>query len=255
MFYRALFLLLFLPTIVFSYTVVRNDGKSFSGQLIHQSPEATIIQDHEGVKIRFRSHQIDWNRTSAEIRNSEATLLASRRILLQQDYRQPEVPDQNNASQWTGEPFSFDFKDIDIKDLFRFIADISGLNVILDPAVRGTVTLKLTEVPWDQALDLITRNQGLGYTLEGNVIRVAPLSKLEQEMNARRRLEEEKMLNAPLVTKIIPLSYAKATEMEQIVKRLLTKKGSTIVDRRTNTLIITDIETNMALWDSTFGLL
>src|SRR5262249_50674323 len=65
--------------------------------------------------------------------------------------------------QYTGEPFSFDFKDIDIKDLFRFIADISGLNVILDPAVGGKVTLKLTEVPWDQALDLITKNQGLGY--------------------------------------------------------------------------------------------
>ncbi|MCI0414830.1 type IV pilus secretin PilQ [bacterium] len=154
--------------------------------------------------------------------------------------------------QYTGEPFSFDFKDIDIKDLFRFIADISGLNVILDPSVRGSVTLKLTEVPWDQALDLITKNQGLGYTIEGNVIRIAPLSKIEAEEEQRRRVEEQQFLSAPLVTKIVPLSYAKAQQVDAIVKRLLTKKGSSIVDVRTNTLIITDIDTNI---DSVISLI
>jgi type IV pilus secretin PilQ/predicted competence protein len=154
--------------------------------------------------------------------------------------------------QYTGEPFSFDFKDIDIKDLFRFIADISGLNVILDPSVRGSVTLKLTEVPWDQALDLITKNQGLGYTIEGNVIRIAPLSKIEAEEKQRRLVEEQQFLSAPLVTKIRPLSYAKATDTDIIVKRLLTKKGSSIVDKRTNTLIITDIDTNI---DSVMNLI
>jgi type IV pilus assembly protein PilQ len=154
--------------------------------------------------------------------------------------------------QYTGEPFSFDFKDIDIKDLFRFIADISGLNVILDPTVHGSVTLKLTEVPWDQALDLITKNQGLGYTIEGNVIRIAPLSKIEAEERQRRLVEEQQFLSAPLVTKIRPLSYAKSAEIDVIVKRLLTKKGSSIVDRRTNTLIITDIDSNI---DSVMNLI
>ena len=153
--------------------------------------------------------------------------------------------ESGTQKQYTGEPFSFDFKDIDIKDLFRFIADISGLNVILDPSVRGSVTLKLTEVPWDQALDLITKNQGLGYTIEGNVIRIAPLSKIEAEERQRRVVEEQQFLSAPLVTKIVPVSYAKAQEVDQIVKRLLTKKGSSIVDRRTNHLIITDIDANI----------
>jgi type IV pilus assembly protein PilQ len=157
-------------------------------------------------------------------------------------------PVKNSHSEWTGEPFTFDFKDIDIKDLFRFIADISGLNVILDPSVKGNVTLKLTDVPWDQALDLITRNQGLGYSIEGNVIRIAPYSKFEQELAAQRRIDQEKSLNAPMITKMIRLSYSKASEMELIVKKFLTQKGSTIVDRRTNTLIITDVETNDALW-------
>ncbi len=152
---------------------------------------------------------------------------------------------RGGQKQYTGEPFSFDFKDIDIKDLFRFIADISGLNVILDPTVRGSVTLKLTEVPWDQALDLITKNQGLGYTVEGNVIRIAPLSKIASEEKARQDAYKQQQLSAPLVTKIKPLSYAKANEADRIVKRLLTPKGSSIIDQRTNTLIITDIDTNI----------
>jgi type IV pilus secretin PilQ/predicted competence protein len=152
---------------------------------------------------------------------------------------------RSGEKQYTGEPFSFDFKDIDIKDLFRFIADISGLNVILDPSVKGSVTLKLTEVPWDQALDLITKNQGLGYTIEGNVIRIAPVQKIADEERKRAEQERQMMLSAPLVTKIKPLSYAKATEVDRVVKRLLTPKGTSIIDNRTNTLIITDINTNI----------
>lgn len=152
---------------------------------------------------------------------------------------------RSGEKQYTGEPFSFDFKDIDIKDLFRFIADISGLNVILDPAVKGSVTLKLTEVPWDQALDLITKNQGLGYTIEGNVIRIAPVQKIADEERKRAEQERQMMLSAPLVTKIKPLSYAKAADVDRVVKRLLTPKGTSIIDTRTNTLIITDINTNI----------
>ena len=198
--------------------------------------------------MRFQSNQIDWNETTALLRKED--LLRTAFVnQAEQDFTKDPVEKEN--SPWSGEPFSFDFKDIDIKDLFRFIADVSGLNVILDPSVKGTVTLKLTEVPWDQELDLITRNQGLGYTIEGNVIRIAPYTKLEQELSAKRRLEEEKFLNAPLVTKIVRLSYTKAAEMESIVKKFLTQKGSTIVDRRTNTLIITDVESNDVLWGYT----
>jgi len=251
MLHRIFLLIVIVPSFAFSYTVVRSDGRNFSGQLIQQTAQETIIQDAEGVTIKFRANQIDWHETTIRIRNEEETRVA-KALLPEANYEKKEISRRNyNHTQWTGEPFSFDFKDIDIKDLFRFIADISGLNVILDPAVRGTVTLKLTEVPWDQALDLITRNHGLGYTVEGNVIRIAPYSKIEQEEIARRRIEEERMLNAPLITKMIPLSYAKATEMERIIKPFLTKKGSTIVDPRTNTLIITDIETNFAVWDLT----
>src|SRR5205085_5324153 len=92
--------------------------------------------------------------------------------------------------KYTGHPISLDFKDGDLQDIFRLFADISGLNVVVNPGISGRVTLKLNEVPWDQALDLILKANGLGYTLEGNVIRIAPLAALQNEEQQRRKLAE-----------------------------------------------------------------
>ena len=236
MFFRVLLSVLIFPAFTFSYTLVRSDGKIFSGSLIQQTPQETIIKDADGITIKFLAHQIDWNQTSRDVEPEQ--------IKVEPAAPKPQT-EITQASQWTGERTSFDFKEIDIKDLFRFIADISGLNVILHPSIKGSVTLKLTDVPWDQALDVITRNEGLGYTVEGNVIRIAPLTVLTQEASARARAEEAIALSGPLVTKIKVLSYAKATEMERIVRRLLTPKGTVIADARSNMLIITDIGSNV----------
>ncbi len=99
---------------------------------------------------------------------------------------------------YTGELISLDFKDGDIQDIFRLFADISGLNIVVQPGVTGRITLKLTEVPWDQALDLILKTHKLGYVVEGNVVRLAPLSELADEEAERRRLAEEKALAGDL---------------------------------------------------------
>ncbi len=238
MFYRVLLSVLIFPAFTFSYTLVRNDGKIFSGSLIQQTSQETIIKDTDGITIKFLAHQIDWNQTSRTVEQQQPVQQAV-------PAKQNQPTEISEPSQWTGERTSFDFKEIDIRDLFRFIADISGLNVILHPSIKGSVTLKLTDVPWDQALDVITRNEGLGYTVEGNVIRIAPLTVLAQEAAARSRAEEQIALSAPLVTKIKVLSYAKATDMEKIVRRLLTPKGSVIADARSNMLIITDIGSNV----------
>src|SRR5262249_57204097 len=78
---------------------------------------------------------------------------------------------QTVGQQYTGEIVNIDVRDMDLKDFFRFIADVSGLNIVLDPAVSGSVTLTLTDVPWDQALDIVLKNHGLGSELQGNVLR------------------------------------------------------------------------------------
>ena len=147
---------------------------------------------------------------------------------------------------YTGHPISLDFKDGDLQDIFRLFADISGLNIVVNPGVSGKVTLKLNEVPWDQALDLILKANGLGYTLEGNVIRIARLADLQKEEQDRRKLEEEKALAGNLEVWNKTLSYAKAAEMQETVKKVaLSARGTITLDPRTNTMIITDLPANL----------
>jgi len=145
--------------------------------------------------------------------------------------------------QYVGHPISLDFKDGDLQDIFRLFADISGLNIVVNPGVSGKVTLKLNEVPWDQALDLILKANGLGYTLEGNVIRIARLADLQNEEAQRRKLQEERALAGDLASLTSRISYAKAQDLADVLKRAgaLSARGSMNVDARTNTLIINDL--------------
>ena len=145
--------------------------------------------------------------------------------------------------QFTGHPISLDFKDGDLQDIFRLFADISGLNIVVNPGVSGKVTLKLNEVPWDQALDLILKANGLGYTLEGNVIRIAPLVALQTEEQQRRKLQEERALAGDLASLTTRISYAKAGELADVLRKAgaLSARGQLNVDPRTNTLIINDL--------------
>ncbi|MBN2372089.1 MAG: AMIN domain-containing protein, partial [Vicinamibacteria bacterium] len=141
-----------------------------------------------------------------------------------------------------GHPISMDFKDGDLQDIFRLFADISGLNIVVNPGVSGKVTLKLTEVPWDQALDLILRTNSLGYSQEGNVIRIAKLTDLQREEKEKRDLQAEKELAGDLQVWRKTLSYAKAKGLEPTVKSVaLSARGNITIDERTNTMIITDL--------------
>ena len=137
---------------------------------------------------------------------------------------------------------SIDFKDADILDVIRLMAEVGNFQVVVDPGVSCKLTLKLKEVPWDSALDVILRSCGLGQDTDNGIVRVAPVAKLTEEAAARRRLAEEKSLDRPLRTTRYRLSYAKAAELAPLIKKFLSPRGEVVVDPRTNTLIITDIE-------------
>jgi type IV pilus assembly protein PilQ len=147
-------------------------------------------------------------------------------------------PARGEKPAFSGELISLDLKDVDVKDFLRLIHELSGLNIVVDPAVSGSVTLVLDSVPWDQALDIVLRNNGLGKVLEGNVLRIAKTETLKAE-------QEEVDKSAPLVTVFRPMNYAKAKEISPLIKTIigggLSPRGSTHVDDRTNTLIITDL--------------
>jgi len=142
---------------------------------------------------------------------------------------------------FTGDPISLTLKDADIKDVLRTFAQLTGLNIAIDPQVQGTVTVDFVDVPWDQALDLILRQNGLTYVLEGNVMRVGTIDRLAQETTASRRLAEEERLNVPLVTLGFKLSYARATDVSGLLRDLASPRARIIVDARTNQLIISEI--------------
>jgi type IV pilus assembly protein PilQ len=146
-------------------------------------------------------------------------------------------------TQFTGEPISLDLKDADIKDVFRTISQLTGLNIVIDPEVRGTVTVQLENVPWDQALDLILKQNSLGYVLENNIMRIATTQKLQAEEGDRARLAEARQAAEPTRTVIKKLSYARATEITPTLKSIMSRRGDIVVDTRTNTLIIREIPT------------
>jgi type IV pilus assembly protein PilQ len=148
-----------------------------------------------------------------------------------------------DATVYTGKKISLNLVDADIKQVFRLFHDLSGLNFVLDPSVNGRVTLVLDNVPWDQALDLILKNNGLDKILEANVIRIATTNKLAQEAAQRKQLKEAKEMEVEPVTITRTLSYAKADDVEKVIRNggVLTDRGKVIIDERTNTLIISDI--------------
>ena len=116
--------------------------------------------------------------------------------------------------KYTGEVLSLKFKDADLRDVILYLADFAGLNVVFDPAVRGTVTVDLKDTPWDQALDIILKVNKMGKTLEGNVLRIAPTAVLAREKEEERRLQEAQVIAGPMVVKTFTLSYSRASEVE-----------------------------------------
>jgi type IV pilus assembly protein PilQ len=145
------------------------------------------------------------------------------------------------AAKYTGEPISVNLKDVDLKDFFRLIHEISGLNIVLDPNVKGAVTLVLDDVPWDQALDIVLKNNALDRELQGNVLRIAATDTLRREAVERRAQSEAVALAVDRQTITRFLSYAKAGQVVPTIKKFLTARGDVISDERTNALIISDI--------------
>ncbi len=145
---------------------------------------------------------------------------------------------------YTGERLSLNFQDIPVRSVLQLLADFTGLNMVVSDSVQGNITLRLKNVPWDQALDIILKTKGLAKRRNGNVILVAPT----EEIAAREKLELESQKQveelAPLHSELIQVNYAKASELAALLKseenRLLSERGNVTVDERTNTLLVQD---------------
>lgn len=148
-------------------------------------------------------------------------------------------------ARYVGKRVSFEFKDIDIHNLLRIIAEISKKNIVVADDVSGKITIRLRNVPWDQALELVLRSKGLGKEDLGNIIRVAPLATLEAESKLREERAKSLKRQEDLVVQLVPVNYATAGNMKDRIKEVLSERGNVTVDDRTNTLIVRDIGSNM----------
>jgi len=159
-----------------------------------------------------------------------------------------QVSTARTGRQFTGHPISLDFQGADLRAVLRTFAEISGLNIVIDPAVTGTVDVALRDVPWDQALDIILAANKLGYLIDGTIVRIAPLAVMADEQSQRRKVAEEQALAGQLEVLTKTLSYARAEELQALLtKSALSQRGSVQVDQRTNTLIITDLRDRLTL--------
>ena len=149
------------------------------------------------------------------------------------------------TKRYGGRRISLDLQDADLVNVLRLFGELANLNMILAPDVRGKVTVRLVNIPWDQAMEIILKMNGLGFTLEDNILRIASLGALAKEADDEIRTKEAKKKAEDLITRIIPVNYSEAGKIEPTIKKSLSNRGETVVDARTNTLIVKDIPRNV----------
>lgn len=151
--------------------------------------------------------------------------------------------------QYVGEPISMSLKNADLVETLRSFAKISDLNFVIQPGVRGTVTVELKSVPWDQAMEQILKINNLGMDIDGTIVRIAPTGQLRREAEEQRRLSRARQQSIPLRTVMRSLSYAPAGTMSRLLRSrqgaILSRRGSVQIDNRTNTLIIRELPDNI----------
>ncbi|MCM3880415.1 MAG: type IV pilus secretin PilQ [Vicinamibacterales bacterium] len=179
--------------------------------------------------------------------------IITRGVPQQQQQQGVPVPGAQGATQigptaqrFSGNPVTLDFQGADLRVVLRTFADISGLNIVIDQAVQGSVDVALHEVPWDQALDIILKDHKLGYSVDGTIVRIAPITVLADEETQRRKLSDEQALTGELQVLTRPLSYAKAVDLTPLLTRTaLSPRGDVQIDTRTNTIIIRDLASRL----------
>jgi type IV pilus assembly protein PilQ len=163
----------------------------------------------------------------------------------QKEFLQSEETSLLSGNKYTGRKISLDLQDADLINVLRLFAEVANLNIILGADVKGKVTVRMVNVPWDQAMDVILKMNGLGSVHEENIMRIASLTALSKEAEEVVRAKESKKKAEDLVTRIVSINYATAKTIEGTLKKSLSARGETVVDERTNAIIIKDLERNV----------
>ena len=169
-------------------------------------------------------------------------------LIIEIEKRTSDTPIEEQTN-FSGEPISLDFQDVPVRQVLQIIAQVNGFNLVTTDTVTGNVTISLSGVPWDQALDMILKIKGLDKRLEGNILLIAPTEELTARETQQLQSKQQVAELAPLVSTNVQINYAKAQELAIILKgtenSILTPRGSVAVDERTNTLLLRDTQASI----------
>ena len=160
----------------------------------------------------------------------------------------PAAPPQETASspsRFSGQPLTLDFVETPLVDFFRLLAEEGGINIVVDPSVKGNITIKVEKLPWDQIFEIALINNSLDKQVEGSLVRVARKATLQEEAKQKEALATAIMLSVELETRVKPLNYAKAASLVAALSDQKTVRGTVVVNERTNSLILTDIPSSI----------
>jgi type IV pilus assembly protein PilQ len=156
----------------------------------------------------------------------------------------PAEPENQGNGSYKGKKISLDFQDADVGPIFRLLADVNNYNLVLDPGVKGKITIKLMNVPWDQALEIVSRQSNLAYRIDQSILYVAPTSVFERLAKDQAKMKQAQEETEPLMQEVVRVNYATAGEIQTAISsgKLLSPRGSITIDSRMNTLIVKDTQ-------------
>lgn len=237
---------------------VSQEGNRVIADLIGATVDEALIQRLDVIDFATPAKFIDVTQTDDGVRVAITPLDSNYEHLAYQsdsvftlELKPVSKEEQEKAAKskfgYTGERLSLNFQDIEVRSVLQLIADFTGLNVVVSDSVKGTLTLRLKNVPWDQALDIILKTKGLDKRKSGNVLLIAPAEEIAQQEKVSLEAKKQVKELAPLRSEFMQMNYAKAIDIASLLKSesgeggaILSVRGSVSVDERTNTLLIND---------------
>jgi len=214
-------------------------------------PAYTVAPEEGGLKITVGelNPTINVKRDVVLVRGGQRQDVQQKNTGANSDSRGKLQPGEDRANEkaYTGQKISLDFKDADIKNVFRLLAEVSGLNIVVTNDVNRRVTVRLVEVPWDQAMDLLIATNGLDKEQIGNVVRISTAGALKAEKDALVAAKKAKEDLEPMQTVYFTLNYAKAKDLEAKIRPLMSKRADNalVIDERSNSIMVRDVQTSI----------
>ncbi len=226
---------------------IDRDGEGLNFTIGHFEKESDEVRITDGNVTKIKVPVIKPKKVENDVKKKKEVKFVKNRKHSVGPNPISYITDDTKADvKYTGEPITLDLKDADIIDFFRLISELENLNIVVDPSVKGTISIKVKNVPWDQVFDLALKNNGLDKVIEGNVVRIATLDALRNEAKKRKEAEFERSIR----TEIIPLNYIDGQSLIKFLGDVFIsrggEKGAIAFDAQSNTIIIRDIPDRIA---------